>query len=308
MSLNCSKLKAVIFAEHSTIQTIKEYTFHKCTSLQLINIPTTVTTIGELSFAWCLVLHVIVIPHQAEVHPDTFQHCPFLRTILEEHGADSMKGRFDALPIHQACYKLNNDTTHADNDSIINTFHSLQDNDPALLQVDMMGMTPLHILCANPAVTKDMIKQLYCKNIEAAAVRNANHMLPWHMYVVNKDKQVCMFEIITTSMTDTARMIMSNEFNVDVLVEANLDIDTKEMYLIMTGSSLGEWLETPNAVTGLYPFMSMVNKSNDCNLEDMYDIAMINLYSILQRILPPINIKCSSQWTRDRNAKRMKRI
>ena len=56
-----------------------------------------------------------------------------------------------------------------------------------------MGMTPLHILCANPAATKDMIKPLYSKNTAAAAIRNVNDMLPWHMYVVKKDEQFCMF-------------------------------------------------------------------------------------------------------------------
>ena len=110
-------------------------------------------------------------------------------------------------------------------------------------------------------------------------------------------------------MTDTAGMIMSNEFNVDTLVDANLDFDTKEMYLTLTGSSLGEWLDTISGVTGLYPFMSMATKSNDCNLEDVYDIAMMNLNSILQRELPARNAKRSgSKWTRDPNAKRMKRV
>ena len=225
----CSKLKSVIFAEHSSIQTINRYTFSNCISLQFINIPTTVTKIDESAFNGCHVLQVIDIPHQAEVHPDAFMNCPLLSTTLEEHGTDSMKGRFDTLPIHQTCYKLNDTTT---TNAIINYIHSLQDNDPALLQVDIMGMTPLHILCANPAVTKEMIKQLYIKNIEAAAVRNVNDMLPWHMYVVNKDKQFRMFitdEDNEYIMTDTATMILSNEFNVDALVEANLDIDTMEM-------------------------------------------------------------------------------
>jgi hypothetical protein len=259
-------------------------------------------------------LQIIDIPRQAEVRPDAFDDCPLLSTTLEEHGADSMKGRFDALPIHQSCYKVNNNTSSVD---IINYFHSIQDNGPALLQVDVMGMTPLHILCANPAATKDMIKQLYRKNTEAASVRNVNDMLPWHMYAVNKDKQFLMFNehtneyghIISTTMTDTAGMIMSNEFNVDVLVEANLDIDTKKMYLILTGSSLVEWLETMNGVTGLYPFMSIATESNDCNLEDVYDVAMMNLNCILQKELPPRNAKRSgSKWTRDPNSKRMKRV
>jgi hypothetical protein len=224
-------------------------------------------------------LQVIDIPHQAEVHPDAFMNCPLLSTTLEEHGTDCMKGRFNALPIHQSCYKLNNNTVAND---IINYFHSLQENDPALLQVDVMGMTPLHILCANPSVTKDMIKQLYHKNTTAASIRNVNDVLPWHMYVVNKDKQFRMFiKDNEDNMTDIARMILSNEFNIDTLVDVNLDIGTKEMYLILTGSSLGEWLETANAVTGLYPFMSMAT-SNCYSFEKVYDVAMMNLNTVCQ--------------------------
>jgi hypothetical protein len=107
--------------------------------------------------------------------------------------------------------------------------------------------------------------------------------------------------------TDTTRMILSNEFDADTLVDANLDIGTKEMYLILTGSSLGEWLETMDGVTGLYPFMCMATKSNDCDLEDVYDVAMMNLNSILQRALPPRNAeRIGSQLTADRNTKRLK--
>ena len=287
----CSNLKSVIFAEHSSIQSINRFTFNKCTSLQFINIPTTITTINAFAFDSCLVLQVIDISHQAVsyywVSYNIFNNCHLLSTTLEEYGKDCMKGRFDELPIHQACYKLNEDTSSVD---IINSLQSLQRNDPALLQVDIIGMIPLHILSANPAVTKEMIKQLYHKNTEAALVRDINDMLPWHMYVVNKDKQFCMFNehkdedgrIISTTKTDTARMILINEFDADTLVDANLDIGTKEMYLILTGSSLGEWFETANVITGLYPFMSMA-KSSTYNLEKIYEFAMINLNSILQR-------------------------
>lgn len=81
-----------------------------------------------------------------------------------------MNDRFDTLPIHRSCFNFNNNTSHADNDIIINCFQSLQVNDPAL-----------HILRTNPAVTKDMIKELYSKNSEATAVRNGNDMVPWHV-------------------------------------------------------------------------------------------------------------------------------
>jgi hypothetical protein len=316
---SCSKLQTVIFAEHSSIQTIKTYTFYQCTSLQFISIPTTVTSIDEYAFERCLVLQVIDIPHQAKVGRFAFHSCPLLEEALEllkamweEHGTDGTTGCFDALPIHQTCYKLNV-TSHA-NDSIINYIHSLQDNDPDLLQVDIMGMTPLHILSANPAVKKDMIKQMYIKNTAAAAVRNVNDMLPWHMYAVNKDKHFCMFNehkdeygriMISTTKTDTARMILSNEFDVDKLVDANLDIDVIEMYLILTGSSLFEWAETANAVSGMYPFLSMA-KSNCNNLETVYDVAMMNM-NIFQRdyVLQEIK-KNKATDERTRDAKRVK--
>jgi hypothetical protein len=275
----CSKLKSVIFAEHSSIQIIYSGAFYKCTSLQFINIPTTVTTINIGAFVGCPVLQVIDIPPQAVVHPDAFKHSHLLSRILEEHGTDCMKGRFDALPIHQTCYNFNNNTNHAnDDDSIVNYFLSLQDNDPALLQVDIMGMTPLHILCANPAVTKDMIKQFHSKNTEAAAVRDVNDMRPWHMYAIKKDKRFRM--MIEDRNEFPITMILSNALDADTLAEADLDIDTMEMHLIMTGSSLPEWLETENTVTGLCPFMSMAKKSNCHSLCDIYDVAMLNLNRI----------------------------
>jgi hypothetical protein len=82
--------------------------------------------------------------------------------------------------------------------------------------------------------------------------------------------------IISTTMTDTARMILSNEFDADKLIDADLDTDVMEMYVILIGSSLVEWLETVNAITGLYPFMSMAT-SNCYSFEKVYDVAMMNL-------------------------------
>jgi hypothetical protein len=84
-------------------------------------------------------------------------------------------------------------------------------------------------------------------------------------------------------MTDTATMILSNEYDADKLTEANLDIDTIEMYLILTGLSLAEWAGTENAITGLFPFMSMATISNSYKVEEVYDVAMMNLNNILER-------------------------
>jgi hypothetical protein len=70
-----------------------------------------------------------------------FEDCfLLLKTFKEEYGTDCIKGRFDKLPIHQSSYS-SNVTNRAEND-IVNDFHSLQNNDPALQQIDIMGMTP----------------------------------------------------------------------------------------------------------------------------------------------------------------------
>ena len=57
----CSRLQSVIFAEHLSIQTInihpnnqQRYILYKQTSLQFINIPTTVTTINLVTLATLL--------------------------------------------------------------------------------------------------------------------------------------------------------------------------------------------------------------------------------------------------------------
>jgi hypothetical protein len=65
---------------------------------------------------------------------------------------------------------------------------------------------------------------------------------------------------------------------------------------------LGEWFETANVITGLYPFMSMA-KSSTYNLEDVYDVAMMNLNStqsdcVLQESMKNIAIH-TDERTRD---------
>jgi hypothetical protein len=47
--------------------------------------------------------------------------------------------------------------------------------------------------------------------------------------------------------------------------------------------------------------------SNDYNLDDVNDVAMMTLNIIIQtRELPPRNAKRGSKWTRDRHATRIK--
>ena len=115
----------------------------------------------------------------------------------------------------------------------------------AIATIRYHGYDTTPYLCTNPAVTKDMIKQLYIKNTTVTAVQYVNDMLPWHMYLVNKDKRFHIFnehtneycELLSTTMTDAATMILSDKFDVNTLVDANLDVNMVEMYLILTGSS-----------------------------------------------------------------------
>ena len=76
-----------------------------------------------------------------------------------------------------------------------------------------------------------------------------------------------------TDITVSPRTILSNKFDADKLIDANMDIEIAEMCLFLTRSSFIEWLESAN----LYPFMYMA-KSNYYMLKEVYEFAMNETY------------------------------
>jgi hypothetical protein len=103
---------------------------------------------------------VITLPHQAQIHTKTFDYCDALQSTLHQpDDIDCLRGRFDHLPIRQLCY----DIFQRKNSNEQDYFQAIQgiDNPSLLQEVDVMEMTPLHILCANPMSTVEMMKHLY---------------------------------------------------------------------------------------------------------------------------------------------------
>lgn len=62
MFFNCSKIKEVVFEENSSCLTIGKSAFAGCSSLENINIPSSITTLEEGSFRYCSTLKEFAVP------------------------------------------------------------------------------------------------------------------------------------------------------------------------------------------------------------------------------------------------------
>ena len=88
--------------------------------------------------------------------------------------------------------------------------------------------------------------------------------------------------IVIMKMKDPMRssmycLIWLKSFQAMVMLEI-FDFDAMDdMFFILSGSSMDEWLETANQVTRLYPFMSMA-MPNKCNFETLYEFAMKSMH------------------------------
>ncbi|MDY0063592.1 MAG: leucine-rich repeat protein [Bacilli bacterium] len=59
---NSSYLKNITFASDSSLSTIEDFAFYRCTSLKTVILPNGLTVIGEQSFAYCSALTTLFIP------------------------------------------------------------------------------------------------------------------------------------------------------------------------------------------------------------------------------------------------------
>lgn len=286
----CSNLKKVIF-KHSLLRKLGQEAFHGCTMLQFINLPGTVIEIGLRVFYCCQSLQVIALPHQAQVHPSAFKQCDALQSTFNQQGSlNCIKRRFDLLPIHQLSYDFHQNNK-VDEQEYFLTIKGI--NDPLLLQeVDIMGMTPLHILCANPMSTVEMIKQLYNKNRGAANMTNVKRMTPWHMFLVGKGimtyKQFVSIQYGEESndVTEMARILVGNGEGFDVtyihdMISLGVDYDIFQVTIVLHGSSIELQSDVVDETSGLFPFMSIAT-SYHYKLSDVYDVAIRNVSCVVK--------------------------
>eukprot|EP00980_Cylindrotheca_fusiformis_P011373 scaffold2638_cov114-Cylindrotheca_fusiformis.AAC.1 len=169
----CEALQTIEFPPQSSLKIIGENAFAKCTSLRTVSMPSTVTKIQRGAFQGCFALLSVQLSEGlVTIEDKAFYDCYYLRNVaipksVTEIGecafenlklnkvatpgdlTTALKKRFERLPIHELCYyeqDLSGWQEHAKN--------VVAEYDVTGSQVDMFGMTPLHIavLSAHPNV------------------------------------------------------------------------------------------------------------------------------------------------------------
>ena len=294
---HCKNLQSVILP--SSIQHIHDYAFSCCESLTSIELPSLLQTIGESAFYYCKSLQSIIIPNSVTLlNQYAFYGCNLLQSIklpetvpmididecwalqqAQSTASNWLNTRFDNLALHQNCHNHNGII-------IIDQINSIPTNDPSLLVVDEMGMTPLHVLCCNIHSTSFMIKQLLFKNRDAALVRSVVGLTPLQMYL--HEKSILSYKY----SRDTNTVQLKNEYPINVTdLESpptihqlfsyihGLDYDTLDVMMRFYGLSIERVLISPDEVSGLYPYMSLAS-SNQYGLDLLYEIVMKVSYII----------------------------
>jgi hypothetical protein len=114
---------------HPSVTTIGDMAFWKCSNLTSLILPDSITTIGAYAFWGCIALKQRL--------PNGINNNANTETWLQQ--------RLDNLPLHQSLYNA----TTLTKEILLDLIHL---HKARLTTTDAMGMTPLHVLCANPNV------------------------------------------------------------------------------------------------------------------------------------------------------------
>jgi hypothetical protein len=79
----CINLENVTFGQNSQIETIGQFAFFGCSSLQRIMIPRCVSSLQYCSFSYCSNLRTAVIPSETSVYNNAFSECDRLTVYAE---------------------------------------------------------------------------------------------------------------------------------------------------------------------------------------------------------------------------------
>ncbi|KAL3938730.1 MAG: hypothetical protein SGBAC_006424 [Bacillariaceae sp.] len=190
---DCQQLKTVLLPQTGGLKRIEAKTFIGCDSLTHLWIPPTVECIEDGAFANCASLLSVEVPETLEhigfdlggyaykslvnvylppTHASkSYQFREDVKLLLAAHGRKDLvrmlRGRFNSLPLHRACY--------------FQSYHTLQDNlqsisnitqaDPdAYSKVDFLGMSPFHILALSQYQCLDLFRGLLSSVSSSAAV------------------------------------------------------------------------------------------------------------------------------------------
>ena len=190
----CNSLKAVFLPP--TVTRIEDYAFYECRSLRSIRLPRNLESIGVYAFAWCESLDAVYLPPTVTRIGDyAFKLCKSLKFFhvpeaIEHIGNEIILGcrlltafnnnedynaiiinsyevnqwlmqRYANFPFHQACSSI---PITRQRIQVSIQEHAIE----RATEVDDQQMTPFLILCANPHVTGDGIRE-YLTSVPGAA-------------------------------------------------------------------------------------------------------------------------------------------
>jgi hypothetical protein len=165
---------------------IDNETFGNCTSLTSINIPISLTEIKDHAFSNCPLLTLIAIPQAAVIDRfgSPYANCRSLQQRQvngynhHDYNLTLLRQRFDDLLLHHVFYYSPNTMTMTLLTNIIQQHPS-----DMLTSTDAMLMTPLHVLCCNPAVSAVTIRILKDTCLDVVSMTNVLDETPLMMYL-----------------------------------------------------------------------------------------------------------------------------
>ena len=205
--------KATNFRVPPLISTIFERTFIQ-SDLFSIEMPEGITEVRFAAFLGCRVEDVIPFP--------VFDRCTDLQQLFgsETNIINSLKHRFDNLPIHKMIYyqsydpvsvdQMNNATDISKRGSKLN---------PTGIQQDCLGMTPLHILACSTVPSIDLYKVLVNKYPETLITKDRWGALPL-LYAVlrNIPTKNTQSEIVQFLVESYKSLYPNHQFNWNEMV------------------------------------------------------------------------------------------
>jgi len=266
----CSSLQSIVVS--SSVTSIQWNAFNACTSLQSIHIPETVTDIQATAFCDCTRLEQRQ-QNGTNYHPETMQW---------------LRQRFHNLPIHQAYYYFGSNTRQSTSTSSppnLLPLSLLKSNKQALVSTDAMGMTPLHILCCNPNVTVEVVKDLVGEDHSLLTRSDIAHNTPLHLFlrcknllrnnggvgVVREEKQlnISFQDILHRGIKheDLKIILILNRVPPQPSSPGQASVTIQQTVLLP--------LCQQDERTGLFPFMTAAMLP-ECGLDIAYALAMEN--------------------------------
>mmetsp|Transcript_3999 Transcript_3999/g.4912 ORF Transcript_3999/g.4912 Transcript_3999/m.4912 type:complete len:256 (+) Transcript_3999:107-874(+) len=188
-----------------------------------------------------------------------------------------IRGRFDDFPIHHAMYyntttELSSSSSSPSSKDAFVEFITM--NEKALYTTDQWGVTPLHVLCANPSATTKQLKVLIAANPDALAVQCSGGLSPLMMFASCRNIELTE-EGDLPPLWDLLRQGEEKAQEKGQKQGLGLKLDVLEMILEVFDRKRALYLDTyrKEESSRLFPLMLAASLPH-CKFEMVYKLAM----------------------------------